>query len=285
VHLQLQRDTLQALQQQPSNLATSLAALATAQQQQQQQAPSKQQQFSNGSALEQQQQQGGYNSSMCAYCQGLTIDASSAGSFCSCTAGGPASLRTPSATAASTAHVALLLASWGYRVIVRKVLHSKAYWTKSMDNTFIVALDGSSGNHVEYIVDPHFQEAFNVGVMSDNYRCVGVCGELCRLLWGVGGGRSACAGGVGCCCCVAGPGVKAVDTHVWWCFSLVSEGWERCGGVLGGRVFGAPTLTWRLQQGPARRVSMGYIHASSISDTVRTWHTATSSCPRQGCST
>lgn len=69
--------------------------------------------------------------------------------------------------------MALLLASWGYRVIVRKVLHSKAYWTKSMDNTFIVALDSSSGNHVEYIVDPHFQEAFNVGVMSDNYRCVG----------------------------------------------------------------------------------------------------------------
>lgn len=57
-------------------------------------------------------------------------------------------------------------------MIVRKVLHSKAYWTKSMDNTFIVALDTSSGSHVEYVVDPHFRETFNVGVMSANYRCV-----------------------------------------------------------------------------------------------------------------
>ena len=79
--------------------------------------------------------------------------------------------RTPSATAASTAHVALQLVRWGYRVIVRKVLHSKAYWTKAMDNTFIVALDTSSGSHVEYVVDPHFRETFNVGVMSENYRC------------------------------------------------------------------------------------------------------------------
>jgi hypothetical protein len=194
LHVQLQRDTLQALQQQPSNLATSLAALAAAQHQQQH-APSKQQQqYSTGSALEQQQPQGGgYDGSTCAYCQGLTSDASSQGSFCSCAAGGPASLRTPSATAASTAHVALLLASWGYRVIVRKVLHSKVYWTKSMDNTFIVALDGSSGAHVEYIVDPHFQEAFNVGVMSDNYRCV-----LRVMCVGVCAGQQG-AEGSGCC--------------------------------------------------------------------------------------
>lgn len=66
--------------------------------------------------------------------------------------------------------MALQLVRWGYRVIVRKVLHSKAYWTKAMDNTFIVALDTSSGSHVEYIVDPHFKETFNVGVMSQNYR-------------------------------------------------------------------------------------------------------------------
>lgn len=221
LHVQLQRDTLQALQQQPSNLATSLAALAAAQHQQQH-APPKQQQLSSSSALEQQQQGGGYDASTCAYCQGLTSDASSQGSFCSCAAGGPSSLRTPSATAASTAHVALLLASWGYRVIVRKVLHSKAYWTKSMDNTFLVALDGSSGAHVEYIVDPHFQEAFNVGVMSDNYRCVCVC------VWGEKGGTAAAgrrgllgacmrgggSKGVGCCC-VAGAKGACVDT---WCF-------------------------------------------------------------------
>jgi hypothetical protein len=166
----LQRDTLQALQQQPSNLISSLTALAQQQHQQQQlqakqQAQPHQQHYMSGSTLDQQ----GYEcGTTCAYCQGLTGD--SQGSFCSCQAGGPGSLRAPSATAASTGHVALLLASWGYRVIVRKVLHSKAYWTKSMDNTFIVALDSSSGNHVEYIVDPHFQEAFNVGVMSENYR-------------------------------------------------------------------------------------------------------------------
>lgn len=166
--LQLQRDTIQALQQQPSNLVTSLVAAAAQQQQELLQALSKQ------AHLHQQHQQhgdelSGSGSAGCSYCQhGLGNNSS----FCSCQAGGPASLRTPSATAASTAHVALLLASWGYRVIVRKVLHSKAYWTKSMDNTFIVALDSSSGSHVEYIVDPHFQEAFNVGVMSDNYRCV-----------------------------------------------------------------------------------------------------------------
>lgn len=205
---QLQRDTLQALQQQPSNLVSSVAGLAQAQQQPQPQ-PSKQppqpslaqqqQQHQYGADGAAQLEQLGFSSSsgpvVCGYChQGLlsgTGSASQPGSCCSCQAGGcggPAGLRTPSATAASTAHVALLLASWGYRVIVRKVLHSKAYWTKSMDNTFIVALDSSSGNHVEYIVDPHFQEAFNVGVMSDNYRCVDimcvcVCGALGSVCW------------------------------------------------------------------------------------------------------
>jgi hypothetical protein len=93
-----------------------------------------------------------------------------------------------SATAASTAYIARSLAAQGYRVIVRKVLHSKAYWTKSMDNTFIVALDSSSGAHVEYIVDPHFKEVFNVGVMSDNYRCAHawqVCVRRARVWGGV----------------------------------------------------------------------------------------------------
>lgn len=196
---QLQRDTLQALQQQPSNLISSLTALAQQQQlqakqqaqaQQQEAQQQQRQRYSSGSTLEQQ----GYESgTACAYCQGLTGD-SQGSSICSCQAGGARSLRAPSATAASTAHVALLLASWGYRVIVRKVLHSKAYWTKSMDNTFIVALDSSSGNHVEYIVDPHFQEAFNVGVMSENYRCaVGLDATGCQgwVAKGVGGTTAA----------------------------------------------------------------------------------------------
>jgi hypothetical protein len=178
--MQLQRDTLQALQQQPSNLVSTVAAAAQAQQQPPQPPTKQQPSLAQQPPHTQQQQayeqlQQGYSGSgsgpLCGYCQGLS-GTSQGGSCCSCQAGGAAALRTPSATAASTAHVALLLASWGYRVIVRKVVHSKAYWTKSMDNTFIVALDSSSGNHVEYIVDPHFQEAFNVGVMSDNYRCV-----------------------------------------------------------------------------------------------------------------
>jgi len=50
--------------------------------------------------------------------------------------------------------------------------HSKTYWTKSFDNTFIVALDASSGMGVEYIVDPHFKGKFSTGTMSDEYRCV-----------------------------------------------------------------------------------------------------------------
>lgn len=167
---------MQALQQQPSNLVSSLLQQALLQQQQHHQ-PQQQQTVPLSKQLQQQEYYSGstYEQGMecsgagCAYCHGMATD-SSQGSCCSCAGGGAASLRTPSATAASTAHVALQLASWGYRVIVRKVVHSKAYWTKSMDNTFIVALDSSSGNHVEYIVDPHFQEAFNVGVMSENYR-------------------------------------------------------------------------------------------------------------------
>jgi hypothetical protein len=45
----------------------------------------------------------------------------------------------------------------------------QAYWTKSFDNTFIVALDTTSGSGVEYIVDPHFRELFRTGAMSGNY--------------------------------------------------------------------------------------------------------------------
>lgn len=193
--LQLQRDTLQALQQQPSNLVASITSALMQQQAQQQALLSKQPQPATPQQPQQQQMFGSSTLTLqvadaagasaggpCLYCQGLSGD-SSQPSFCCCAAGGPASLRAPSATAASTAHVALLLASWGYRVIVRKVVHSKAYWTKSMDNTFIVALDSSSGQHVEYIVDPHFQEAFNVGVISDNYRCVVFVCVCCAAMW------------------------------------------------------------------------------------------------------
>eukprot|EP00878_Enallax_costatus_P007604 GHUV01007961.1.p1 GENE.GHUV01007961.1~~GHUV01007961.1.p1 ORF type:complete len:339 (+),score=103.33 GHUV01007961.1:381-1397(+) len=140
----LQRDAMTALQQTPDSVVSKAAAAATA--------------ASAGSSQQ---------SCTCERSAAAPSGGESSCSFC----GATGLQRTPSATAASTAHVALQLIRWGYRVIVRKVLHSKAYWTKAMDNTFIVALDTSSGSHVEYIVDPHFRETFNVGVMSDNYRC------------------------------------------------------------------------------------------------------------------
>jgi hypothetical protein len=68
---------------------------------------------------------------------------------------------------------------------------SKTYWTKSFDNTFIVALDTSSGMGVEYIVDPHFKELFRTGAMSRNYRCARcrVCGVECGVEWCMRAGR------------------------------------------------------------------------------------------------
>lgn len=68
--------------------------------------------------------------------------------------GGASACGAPSASArgVDVARVALALSKWGYTVIVRRVLHSKTYWTKSFDNTFIVALDTSSSMGVEYIV-------------------------------------------------------------------------------------------------------------------------------------
>jgi hypothetical protein len=155
----LQRDALTALRQVPCPLVSGAAANAAAAERQHLQEQQQQQERLLSSSSQQQHLM---------QLRGELIDSTCSSVNSSC--GGCAS-RTASATAASTAHVALQLSRWGYRVIVRKVLHSKAYWTKSMDNTFIVALDTSSGSHVEYVVDPHFKETFNVGVMSSNYRC------------------------------------------------------------------------------------------------------------------
>lgn len=67
--------------------------------------------------------------------------------------------------------VALALRSLGYEVVVRKVLDSREYWTKSMANTFLCAIDSSCGSCVEYVVDPNFKELFRVAYMTDAYRC------------------------------------------------------------------------------------------------------------------
>lgn len=164
----LQRDAAAALSSVPADLLAAAAAAAAQQQQQQQQAllPGGWQLPPLAAA-----------SSICSYCAGASPPLDSGGS-CVCTCGGggcAAALRQPSGSAAATAHVALALAGWGYRVIVRRVLHSKAYWTRAMDNTFIVALDSSGGGHVEYVVDPHFRDAFALRLASDSYRCVCVC--------------------------------------------------------------------------------------------------------------
>jgi hypothetical protein len=154
-----------ALRQAPGPLVSGAVASAAAAERQHLQ---EQQQQQSLGASQHQQQRCEHGDSTCS---------SVSSSCCGCMG------RTASATAASTANVALQLSRWGYRVIVRKVLHSKAYWTKSMDNTFIVALDTSSGSHVEYVVDPHFRETFNVGVMSSNYRWVARdFGSCCVML-------------------------------------------------------------------------------------------------------
>jgi hypothetical protein len=139
--LQLSRDAMQALFQAPCSFAAAAGASS-----------SRCEQHYSSTVLDR---------------SGSTTSTSSCWDGSCCLVG-----RTLSTTAANTAHVALQLSRWGYRVIVRKVLHSKVYWTKSMHNTFIVALDTSNGSHVEYVLDPHFKEIFNTGVMSSNYRSV-----------------------------------------------------------------------------------------------------------------
>ncbi|GBF99827.1 photosystem I subunit O [Raphidocelis subcapitata] len=81
-----------------------------------------------------------------------------------------AARRAASARCGEVARVAAALARAGHTVVVRRVLHSKAYWSKSFDNAFIVALDYVAG--AEYVVDPHFRELFHTGAMSANYRAV-----------------------------------------------------------------------------------------------------------------
>eukprot|EP00775_Hariotina_reticulata_P006178 gene6178-6416_t len=140
----LSRDAMRVLSQAPCSFAMQLAAAGAG--------SSRCEQHYGGTPLER---------------SGSTTSTSSCWDGLCCCVG-----RTPSTTAASTAHVALQLSRWGYRVIVRKVLHSKVYWTKSMHNTFIVALDTSNGSHVEYVLEPHFKEIFNTGIMSSDYSAV-----------------------------------------------------------------------------------------------------------------
>jgi hypothetical protein len=271
--LQLQRDTLTALQQQQPAAARLLHAVGAgcpttsdscpvATQQQQQQ-------------LQRRLDASGDGACTCCWQQGCGSaeqGGSSLSSFCSCgAAGGPAPRRSPSATAGATVAIARRLSGWGYRVIVRKVLHSKAYWTKAMDNTFIVALDSSSGGHVEYVVDPHFKEAFNVGVMSDNYRCA--------CVWALDGrvcvGRDGCVQTVQAAAAGLSPGSSSGQPQR--CFRLPArhQGSRRALAAGAHADVAAPAR--------ASSSNSAVLHGAEQQPVCYAPGTAAAGCPRQGC--
>jgi hypothetical protein len=81
------------------------------------------------------------------------------------------SIRTSSSRSVDVARLGLLLSQWGYKVTLRKVLAAQTYWTKSLDNCFLVVVHFSEGSApVEYVVDPNFKELFRNGFMGDSYR-------------------------------------------------------------------------------------------------------------------
>ena len=100
----------------------------------------------------------------------LSSDAARALSELATTSDGSNS-RQQAEAAASIAKLGLVLSNWGYQVVLRKVLGTPSYWTKSMCNMFLVVCDSSeAGSGVEYIVDPNFKELFSTGMMSNSYR-------------------------------------------------------------------------------------------------------------------
>lgn len=57
------------------------------------------------------------------------------------------------------------------RVVLRKVTDTQQYWSKSMNNTFVVCvLPGASGKPIGLIVDPSFKEQFGTAHMTERYR-------------------------------------------------------------------------------------------------------------------
>ena len=76
-----------------------------------------------------------------------------------------------SSSRVDVASLGLTLSQWGYRVTLRKVLAAQTYWTKSLDNCFLVVVHFSEGSApVEYVVDPNFKELFRTGLMGDTYK-------------------------------------------------------------------------------------------------------------------
>ncbi|KXZ52616.1 hypothetical protein GPECTOR_9g661 [Gonium pectorale] len=73
----------------------------------------------------------------------------------------------------SVPEVALRLSCLGHRVVLRRVVDTKQYWSKSMTNAFCYVVLPGTG--IGYVLDPGFKEHFRAGCMSDRYRDIWEC--------------------------------------------------------------------------------------------------------------
>lgn len=79
----------------------------------------------------------------------------------------------PEGYISSAPEVALRLSKLGYRVVVRRVVDAKQYWSKSMVNTFCYCIVPGTG--VGYVVDPAFKDLFKTGHMTERFRDIWEC--------------------------------------------------------------------------------------------------------------
>ncbi|KAL6746341.1 hypothetical protein V8C86DRAFT_1535058 [Haematococcus lacustris] len=74
--------------------------------------------------------------------------------------------------------LALALRAGGWVTLVRKVVDSQAYWTKSMTNSFCYCLlprehgSGHGPKHQGYVVDPAMKDSFLAAVVTPRYQTV-----------------------------------------------------------------------------------------------------------------
>lgn len=69
--------------------------------------------------------------------------------------------------------VAVRLCRQNYKMVVRRVMDSKLYWSKSMTSVFCYCVLPGTG--VGYVLDPNFKEHFKTGHMSIRYRDIWEC--------------------------------------------------------------------------------------------------------------
>lgn len=67
-----------------------------------------------------------------------------------------------------TGHISLAMAACGYRLVVRRVVDSGHYWSRTMSSTFCYCVLPGTG--VGYVVEPRFKEHFKLGCMTERYR-------------------------------------------------------------------------------------------------------------------